>query len=169
MDGIVKQSIDAFHVYSEDYVLPMPARGGRGATRRLHRALRVIGRRRIESILIAQGEELFRRLAGRILESHGYSVLSPSDGDDALQLMRSHPDDIPRVLTDAVTLRIGGPGSVDKLHSVVKSTRIHSPSRNADNANEHHGTFDTRTAFIPRPFNRENLLDNVREVHDATS
>ena len=43
-----------------------------------------------ETILIVEDEEAVRRLAAKILEKHGYRVLIAADGDEAVDIVKTH-------------------------------------------------------------------------------
>jgi len=53
-----------------------------------------------ETILVVEDEEDVRRLAARVFESPGYTVLETSCGDDALVLSKERKEPIHMILTD---------------------------------------------------------------------
>lgn len=52
------------------------------------------------TVLLAEDEYFLRQLVGMVLEQQGLSVLSSSNGSEALELIRKHADEIDLLLTD---------------------------------------------------------------------
>ena len=61
-----------------------------------------------EVILLVEDEELVRRVAQRALERGGYTVISASNGTEALAMFRQHETTIDLVVTDLVMPEMGG-------------------------------------------------------------
>ena len=61
-----------------------------------------------ETILLAEDEPGLRYLVRLTLEQHGYRVLECSNGLEAIERTRQHPDAIHLLLTDAVMPEMGG-------------------------------------------------------------
>ncbi|MEO8029833.1 MAG: ATP-binding protein [Gemmatimonadota bacterium] len=61
-----------------------------------------------ETILVVEDEDPVRALAHRALDSAGYTVLSASDGEQALILADQYPGPIHMLLSDVVMPRMGG-------------------------------------------------------------
>ncbi|HXR05349.1 MAG TPA: PAS domain S-box protein, partial [Verrucomicrobiae bacterium] len=55
-----------------------------------------------ETILLVEDEKPVRELVARVLEKHGYKVLQAANGMAAVEIWRSHKDDIALLLTDLV-------------------------------------------------------------------
>jgi len=58
--------------------------------------------------LVAEDEEMVRRLAVRILQKGGYRVLEAQDGEQALDLFQTHAERINLVILDVVMPRKKG-------------------------------------------------------------
>src|SRR5262249_35464285 len=61
-----------------------------------------------ETILLVEDESEVRRLARRVLEHQGYTVLDAPDAETAVALADRHPGHIHLLLTDVVLPRLGG-------------------------------------------------------------
>ena len=70
------------------------------------------GRKRI---LIVEDEDAVRNLAKRILESSGYTVLTASNGNDAI-LACERNSSIQLIVTDVIMPRMSGRELADRLH-----------------------------------------------------
>ena len=60
------------------------------------------------TILLADDEAGIRDLVGRVLRSHGYTVLEAADGAAALEVAEQHAGPIHLLLTDWCMPRLGG-------------------------------------------------------------
>ena len=62
-----------------------------------------------ETILLVEDEESLRKMAGRILEGYGYSVIEATDGMDALEITtKGDRLKIDLLVTDVVMPKMGG-------------------------------------------------------------
>jgi PAS domain S-box-containing protein len=120
-----------------------------------------------ETLLVVEDEEAVRALAVRILREHGYTVLSASDGEEALRLAQAYKELIHMVLTDVIMPGISGNTLVTRLRisrPKIKSLFI---SGYTDEAIGHHGILDSGIAFLQKPFSIESLTRTVREVLES--
>lgn len=69
-------------------------------------------------ILIVEDEALICEMAGEMIQDWGYEVLSASDVDEALALLRS-PQKIDALFTD-INLKKAGFGGCDLAHLAIK-------------------------------------------------
>ena len=60
------------------------------------------------TILLAEDEDMVRYVTARVLGRAGYSVVEATDGEQALQLVRSHRPLIDMVISDVVMAKLGG-------------------------------------------------------------
>jgi len=91
--------------------LPRPAPGPPAATARGG------------TVLLVEDESALRRAAQRILERHGFEVVTAEDGEEALKVFAEHRDRIRLVLSDVVMPRLGGPA----LHARLRAQGILTP------------------------------------------
>jgi two-component system cell cycle sensor histidine kinase/response regulator CckA len=166
--GIVKQSGGNIWVYSEI---------GRGTTFRVHLPCVDEGAQRYkrtteteediqgtETILLAEDEEMVRKLAREVLEMYGYQVLEAVDGDAALLICEQHKQAIHLLITDVIMPGMSGRGLADRLLQVRPEMKVLYMSGYTDDAIVHQGVLDEGTNFIQKPFSTNDLARKVREV-----
>ena len=169
--GIVKQSGGNIWVYSEP---------GKGTTFKIYlprvdEPLEEIKERVVkeelphgsETILVVEDEEEVRKLAVRILQRQGYTVLDAPDGDGSLVICGERKDDpIHLILTDVVMPGMSGRQLADRLGSFHSEMKVLYMSGYTDNAITHHGVLEKGMNYIQKPFTVDGLARKVREVLD---
>ena len=121
---------------------------------------------RSEVILVVEDEESVRRATRRILIKKGYTVLEASDGNEALQVMRSRPK-IDLLLTDLVMPGMGGRELVRALRSegrAVPTLYMSGYTKDAVMRSE----LDPDIPVVEKPFSQDDLAAKVREVLDKS-
>jgi PAS domain S-box-containing protein len=121
-----------------------------------------------ETILLVEDEELVRRVTGRILARHGYTVLEAVSGSDALVVSREHAGSIHLMLTDVVMPGMSGQELAGKVKSQRPTMKVLFMSGYTENAIIHHGVLDPDIAFIQKPFKYDTLARKVREMLDGS-
>jgi PAS domain S-box-containing protein len=121
-----------------------------------------------ETILLVEDEEALRSAARRILDAAGYTVLTAKDGNDALLTAAQYVGDVHLLLTDVVMPHMSGVALADKLSKVRPMLKVLYMSGYADNAVVEHCVLVAGTHFVSKPFTREDLTRQVREVLDET-
>jgi DNA-binding NtrC family response regulator len=110
-----------------------------------------------------------RRLAARILERQGYTVLEASCGKDALVLCGKWKEPIHIVLTDVVMPGMSGRQLADQLIHLYPKMKVLYMSGYTDNAVFHHGVLEKGVNYIQKPFTIDGLTKKMREVLDKNS
>jgi two-component system cell cycle sensor histidine kinase/response regulator CckA len=171
--GIVKQSEGNIWVYSEP---------GLGTTLNIYlprmdepfedTRKKVTGEELLrggETILVVEDEENVRRLAVRILERQGYTVLEASCVNDALALCKARKEPIHMILTDVVMPEMSGPQLAEQLLSFLPQIKILYMSGYTDKEIVHHGMLKEGVNYIQKPFTIDGLARKMREVLDKDS
>jgi two-component system cell cycle sensor histidine kinase/response regulator CckA len=168
--GIVKQSGGSIWVYSELGIgttfkiylqqVEETAREGRAA----RPATLVAG---TETILIVEDDHSLRDLAKRILRLAGYSVLTASNGGEALLLLERHDGPVHLMLTDVVMPGMSGRDLAARLVDVRPQMKVLYTSGYTDDAILRHGVLDEGTHFIHKPYATAELTRKIRDVLDA--
>jgi two-component system, cell cycle sensor histidine kinase and response regulator CckA len=174
--GIVKQHEGHIHVYSEvghgttfKIYLPAADKEAEHEARPVEQPLHGGA----ETILVAEDEEALRVLASEILEGLGYTVLSASNGEEAVKIYRKNQDRIDLLLLDIVMPSMGGIKAYERIREIggdvpaifmtgYSSETVQSQFIVPNKWLEEAGAF-----FVQKPYSVEGLGRKVREVLDA--
>jgi CheY-like chemotaxis protein len=119
-----------------------------------------------ETVLLVEDEDGLRRLARRILERHGYTVLESCNGREALELATRHEQSIDLVLTDVIMPEMSGRGLVERLRAVRPAAAIVYMSGYTDDDVLRRELFEPGSRFVQKPFVPEELLRLLRDALD---
>jgi two-component system cell cycle sensor histidine kinase/response regulator CckA len=168
--GIVKQSGGYLEVQSEPdrgttftIYLPavdQPAREGEPVSR-------PDPSRPGETILLVEDEEQVRRLARRVLERHGYTVVTAPDAPSAVALANRHPGTIHLLVADMMLPGLSGRELAAQLAIHRPGVKVLYISGTTDNAIDRHRVLAPGTEFLQKPFALDQLVRKVRKVLDA--
>ena len=120
-----------------------------------------------ERILLVEDEPNVRRIARRILERNGYTVLEASNGHEALHLLEHRREPIALVLTDLVMPEMGGRELARKVRVVSPMSRIVFMSGYTEDAVLRQSVVEPGSIFLDKPFTFDTLLRKVREALNA--
>ncbi len=118
----------------------------------------------LATILLVEDEESVRELVKRILEQNGYAVLEARDGQEGLEMGRSHPGKINLIISDVVMPRMDGIQMVKQLRSLKRDVCVLFMSGYTDTPLARNTPQRGNTHFISKPFMPNQLLDEVREL-----
>jgi PAS domain S-box-containing protein len=119
-----------------------------------------------ETLLVVEDEKIVRSVTAAELRSRGYQVLEASNGEEALSLARSYPGEIHCLLTDVVMPRMGGEELAERLRPERPRLRVVFASGYARELMERRPVREADTAFLPKPFQPQELSRLVRELLD---
>jgi PAS domain S-box-containing protein len=170
--GIVKQSDGYIWVYSEpgqgtSFKIYLP-RVEAPAEPPAPNATPPTSLRGSETVLLVEDEDAVRNLTRRVLEAHGYTVLTAADGQEALRLADRHRGPIHLLLTDVVMPNMSGRQVAERVLSARRGTKVLYLSGYTDDAIIHHGVLAPGIAFLQKPFTPQGLARKLREVLDAS-
>ena len=151
-----------FKVYFPRVVLPLDV-----AARTIHSAPLPRGN---ETLLVVEDEPSVRHLACRVLNSLGYEVLSASNGQDALHVVREHKGSAIRlVITDVIMPLMGGKVMAEWMKATYPDLKILFTSGYTEDAISRHGVLETTVEFLPKPYTPATLARKVRQMLDDKS
>jgi PAS domain S-box-containing protein len=124
-----------------------------------------------QTILIVEDNAAVLEVATRILEQHGYRVLTAALPSQADEILAEHGHDIALLFTDVVMPERSGRVLYQSAHARYPHLRVLYMSGYTDDAIVHQGILDAGTPFIQKPFTADALLRMVRtvlreELHD---
>ncbi len=165
--GIVKQCGGSISVNSElgrgtEFTILLPAvEAQRGAGAVLPAASMPSG---TETILLAEDEPGVRSFVRMSLERQGYRVLECSNGVEAIERARQHPDSIDLLLTDAVMPQMGGAELVLQFAACRPGVPVLRMSAHSDLI---WPGADAEANYLQKPFTSAALLTRVRALLDC--
>jgi two-component system cell cycle sensor histidine kinase/response regulator CckA len=122
-----------------------------------------------ETILFVEDEAQLRTLTTRTLSTAGYTVISASNGDEALALLDAATGSIDLVVSDVVMPGMSGPALVAKIREHLPEIKALYISGYTDDALSHHGVLDPDIHLLLKPFSTRQLASAVRAVLDGNS
>jgi PAS domain S-box-containing protein len=117
-----------------------------------------------EVILLVEDEELVRRVAQRALERNGYTVVSASNGTEALAMLRQPETAIDLVVTDLVMPEMGGYRLFEILRHEGRTVKWLFMSGFSDGDRQERQRSEPELPFLQKPWTIDGLLRKVREV-----
>ncbi|MEK6779952.1 MAG: PAS domain S-box protein, partial [Candidatus Deferrimicrobiota bacterium] len=121
----------------------------------------------LETVLVAEDEDMVRDLVCEILQRNGYIVLEARSGNEALLISGRHHGPIHLLLTDIVMPRMRGTALAERLALLRPEMKVLYMSGYTDDATFNNGDAGKGTAFIQKPFGPSTLANKVREVLDS--
>jgi two-component system, cell cycle sensor histidine kinase and response regulator CckA len=114
------------------------------------------------TILLVEDEDMVRAVAERALTRNGYTVITATNGEEALEVLASR-DDIDLLVSDVVMPVMDGPTMVRQARADNPALPVLFMSGYAEE--QLRKTIDLdRMAFLPKPFSVQQLAEAVRTV-----
>ncbi len=169
--GIVKQNNGFINVYSEL---------GQGTTFRIYiprpeALLKKLEKKKPtlpyasedETILLVEDDQAILKMTKMMLERGGYSVLSASKPEEAIEIANKYSGQIHLFITDVVMPEMNGRDLSKNILSIYPNLKTLFMSGYTANVIAHHGVLDEGVNFIQKPFSREQISVKVRELLDG--
>jgi CheY-like chemotaxis protein len=119
-----------------------------------------------ETILLVDDEEFIRELGVDVLGRAGYTVLTASNGEDALELYQKERARIDLVILDLIMPGMGGSKCLEELLKMDPDTRVLIASGYSPDGPTK-GALDTGAkGFVSKPYDTSQLLQLVRKILD---
>jgi CheY-like chemotaxis protein len=125
-----------------------------------------VGARGAETILLVEDEEAVRHLLARGLRNYGFTVMTASDGAEALRLVHDRTPRIDLLATDVVMPNMSGRDLADRLRQERAGLKVLFMSGYTDDTLLRHGVYEAREAFLQKPFALQAFASKVREILD---
>ncbi len=127
-------------------------------------ALKSKAARGTETILVAEDDEMVRKLVRETLERQGYQVMDAADPLEARRIAENHNGEIQLLITDVVMPKVSGPDLAAQITASHPSMNVLYMSGYTDNAVVNTGILEKEAAFLQKPFTPGVLAHKVREV-----
>jgi two-component system, cell cycle sensor histidine kinase and response regulator CckA len=119
-----------------------------------------------ETILVVEDDAGVLKLAAKILQGLGYTVLTTNTPAKALGLVEAHADRIELLLTDVVMPEMNGRELADQIQALCPQIKILFMSGYTADIIAHRGVLEKGVNFIHKPFSNWDLANAVRNVLD---
>lgn len=116
-----------------------------------------------ELILVVDDEESIREITKATLEAYGYSIITCSDGTEAVAAYATHGQKVALVLTDMLMPYMDGAATIraiQKLNPKVKVLAVSGLKQNGDMVTQE------TVMFLHKPYTSEKLLKTIGELLD---
>jgi CheY-like chemotaxis protein len=168
--GIVQQSHGFIRVDSEvgqgtSFKIYLPQVTEAGGTDRPEPP--VVSSSGTETILLVEDNAGLRKLATRLLEPAGYTVLGAATGEEALRLLEGHEKNVHLLLSDVVMPGMSGRQLAEQLAQTRPGMKVLYMSGYTGDTIVRHGVLEAQVSFLNKPFTAAALLRKVREVLDS--
>lgn len=120
-----------------------------------------------ELILVVDDEESIREITRGTLETFGYSVVTASDGTEALALYADKKNEIAAVVTDMVMPFMDGPATIRALQRMNPQVRIIAASGLTAGHKPGEGSLEGVKIFLNKPYTAQKLLNALAEILKA--
>lgn len=121
-----------------------------------------------ETILLVADDVLLRADVVRMLDLHGYNLITAESGEDALELSRVAPGTVDLLITDLIMPGINGCEAAEGFLEHDPHAQILYMAGYTDDAGARAGRrFPPNFAFIQKPFTGEELTRHVCDLLDS--
>ncbi len=120
----------------------------------------------IETILLADDEEVVGRLGQTILERQGYRVFNALDGVEAVELYQQHGAEIDLVILDLAMPRLSGPETLLELRKLNPTVMVLISSGYSSDEDVRAVERAGVLGFVGKPYRPAELVRRVREALD---
>jgi PAS domain S-box-containing protein len=120
-------------------------------------------------VLLAEDDEQIRTIAERALQKAGFVVRTAADGEEALNLFRSCPDDWSVVLLDVVMPRLSGTAVLSKLRGLRPEVPVVLTTGYSFEELDPDEPLDAATVLFAKPYSPRALVRKVQELVDGVA
>ncbi|MBI4962369.1 MAG: PAS domain S-box protein [Desulfomonile tiedjei] len=120
-----------------------------------------------ETILLADDEEFIMELGKKILSRAGYTVLTATNGLEALRIYERNGKEIALVILDLMMPVMGGAQCLEEILKINSQARILLASGYSTDSSAEPGVRERAKGFVAKPYTVKALLETVRKALDA--
>jgi two-component system, cell cycle sensor histidine kinase and response regulator CckA len=168
--GIVKQHGGYIMCYSKPgqgttFKIFFPAEPSHYETGR--ESLKPTSRGGTETILLVDDEVLIRDLGERILNRVGYTVITASNGKEALEIYRKKQSRIGLVILDLIMPEMGGKQCLEEMLKICPQAKVLIASGYRANGPAKEAVGAGAKGFVTKPYDMNRMIQTVRDVLDG--
>jgi two-component system cell cycle sensor histidine kinase/response regulator CckA len=162
--GIAKQMGGFVWVYSEPghgatFKVYLPREAGLPASPEASSTVAVPKRR--GTVLLVEDDDAVRLAVRRLLEKLGFQILEAKNGEEGVEVSRSHAGHIDVLVTDLMMPKMDGKTLASTLAVSRPDMRVVFTSGYTDDAVVRRGLVDSSHAFVQKPFTGEQLASTI--------
>ncbi|MBI2619395.1 MAG: response regulator [Ignavibacteriales bacterium] len=118
-------------------------------------------------ILIVDDDVMMRQVLEIFLESHGFSVLTAGDGNEALKIYSRHGSEIQVILCDIEIPNLSGVEAYRQLKTINPEVKVIFGSGFLDPQTRAHLTHEGARHFLHKPYKPEDILLAIRSALES--
>jgi len=122
-----------------------------------------------ETILVVEDSDMLLGLVRTILEGEGHRVLTASDGDEALRVLREFQGTVGLLLTDVIMPKMNGWELVERARALKPEVKVLFMSGYPEKDVDADGSLSTREPFLSKPFSPKVLKEKVRGILEGVA
>ncbi len=117
-----------------------------------------------ETVLILEDEPAMRDVTQRILSRNGYHVLAAANGQEAIDIVVSHPGDIDVLLTDVIMPHMLGKEAAERIRALRPGVKVLFMSGHTHGLLNTQGVVEAGVNLLEKPFTGAALLTSLGQV-----
>ncbi|MGD8900669.1 MAG: PAS domain S-box protein [Desulfobacterales bacterium] len=121
-----------------------------------------------ETVLLVDDEEMIIDVGTRMLKKLGYQVFTASNGKEAIDIFRKHQEKIDLIVLDMIMPQMGGGETYDRIKKFKPDVKVLLSSGFSINGQASEILNRGCNGFIQKPFNLQNLSQNIRAILEGT-
>jgi len=125
------------------------------------------GQKGTGAILLAEDEDMVSELTKTILERSGYTVLTATNGKEALDLYEKERDRVALVILDLIMPGMGGEQCLEELRKIDPNVKVVVTSGYPINGPTKETIKSLASGFVGKPYNVKKILRAVRDALDS--
>ena len=167
--GIVKNHEGFINVFSKQgqgtqFEVYLPA-SGKGVPRKEKAKEEFVAGK--ETVLLVDDEAMILDVGKRMLGKLGYKVFTARDGKEAIEVFQKYPDKIDVIILDMIMPKMGGGETFDRIKKMKPDIKVLLSSGYSINGQATEILNRGCNGFIQKPFNLQNLSQNLRSILEA--
>ena len=119
-----------------------------------------------ETIIVVEDDDMVREMIVTTLKRFHYSVITASQGNEALEKMQQHFGTVHLLVTDVVMPGMSGRELARRMQLIYSDIKVLFISGYTENSIVQHGVLDTGLNFLQKPFTPDVLLKKIRDIID---